>query len=69
MTGQKYDDPARSQERIAWKGLNEAVQRDLLAGRLDSHKNCPPASAATLAAGAAWFSAYRERELHEGRAR
>lgn len=69
MTGPKFMDDARVAERTAWDALNLAVQRDLRDGRYISHKIAPPASGATLAAGAAWFRAYRERELHEGRAR
>lgn len=63
------DNAARSAERDAWWRYGEAVQRDLRGGRTVSHKIVPPASLATRTAGAAWFRAYRERELHEGRAR
>lgn len=70
MTGPKLMDAARVAERTAWKALNLAVQRDLRRpGGGGGFGLCPPASGATLAAGAAWFRAYRERELHEGRAR
>lgn len=67
VSGPKFMDAARVAERIAWDALNLAVQRDLRDGRYISHKIAPPASSATLAAGGAWFRAYRERELHEGR--
>lgn len=63
------DTPTPTAERTAWKGYSEAVQQDLRRPGGGGFGMCPPASLATLAAGAAWFKAYRERELREGRAK